>query len=269
MKTVRCPSCGTRGSGSFCSGCGAALTAKPTGAGHCDDCGARLAAGALFCGECGRQVSVRAKKPFAARLPWIASAVALVAFSILIAALVQRGSQARIGDDPITGGTGSPRGATATGDGGSAGMLSAEELANMPPREVADRLFDRTMREHEGGSERAGFFGQMTIDAYRGLSPADLDEDARFHIGLLQLMLGDAAAARAESEALLSDNPRQLYGFLLGGRAAALDGDSEDEAAYLQRLREAIAAGESLDDPVYAPHRGFIESQLSAARGGP
>ena len=166
MKTVHCPSCGTQGSGGFCSQCGAVLTAKPTGAAHCDDCGARLAAGALYCGECGRQVAARAKKPVAARLPWIASAVALVAFSILIAALVQRGSLARTGDDPITGGIGSPGGAAASGSG----MMSAEELANLSPREAADRLFDRAMREHEGGGERAGFFGQMSIDAYQGLS---------------------------------------------------------------------------------------------------
>ena len=177
---------------------------------------------------------------------------------------MQRGSLARTGDDPITGGIGSPGGAAASGSG----MMSAEELANLSPREAADRLFDRAMREHEGGGERAGFFGQMSIDAYQGLSPADLDEDARFHIGLLQLMLGDAAGAKAASEALLSDNPRQLYGLVLGGRAAAIDGDSAGEAAYLQRLREAIAAGEALDDPVYAPHRSFIESQLSAANGG-
>jgi hypothetical protein len=242
------------------------LTGKPGDPELCNACGSRLAAGALYCGECGQQVSTHAKKPLAARLPWIASALALVAFSVLIAVLVQRGSLARIGDDPITGGIGTPGDAGAAG--GSTGMMSAEELANMPPREAADRLFDRAMREHEGGSDRAEFFGQMAIDAYQALPPAELDGDARFHVGLLQLMLGDAAGARAESEALLSDNPRQLYGLLLGGRAAALDGDAAGEAAYLQRLNEAIASGESLDDPVYAPHRTFIESQLSAAGGG-
>jgi hypothetical protein len=243
------------------------LTGKSGDAAQCKGCGAGLAAGALYCGECGQQVAAHPKKPLAARLPWIASAVALVAFSILIAVLVQRGSLARVGDDPITGGIGSAGDPGAAG-GGSAGMISADELANMSPREAADRLFDRAMRDHEAGGERADFFAQMSIDAYQGMPPADLDADARFHIGLLQLMLGDAAAARAESEALLRDNPRQLYGLLLGGRAAAVDGDVDGEASYLERLRNAIAAGESLDDPVYVPHRSFIESQLSGAGGG-
>ncbi len=268
MKTVRCPSCGTKGSGGFCAQCGAALTGKSADAAQCQSCGAGLAGGALYCGECGQQVAARVKKPPASRLPWIASAVALVAFSILIAVLVQRGSLARIGDDPMTGGIGSA-GDPGAAAGGSAGMISAEELANMSPREAADRLFDRAMRDHESGGERAGFFAQMSIDAYQGLAPAELDGDARFHIGLLQLMLGDAAAARAESEALLSDNPRQLYGLVLGSRAAAVDGDAEGEAAYLERLRNAIAAGESLDDPLYAPHRSFIESQLGGPGDGP
>lgn len=266
MKTVRCPSCGTRGAGKFCSECGTALTGEPGGPATCSACGSTLAAGALYCGECGQQVAAREKKSIQARMPWIASAAALVAFSVLIAVLVQRGSLARAGDDPITGGIDTPE-AGAPG-GGSGGMLTADELANMSPREAADRLFDRAMREHEGGGGRGEFFGQMAIDAYQGLSPAELDADARFHVGLLQLMLGDPDGARAESEALLSDNPRQLYGLVLGSRAAAIDGDPEGAAEYLRRLRDAIAAGESLDDPVYAPHRAFIESQLNAPGGG-
>lgn len=266
MKTVRCPSCGTQGGGNFCAECGAALREVPRGPASCDACGAVLAAGALYCGECGQQVAARARKPFSARLPWIASAAALVVFSVLIAVLVQRGSLTRIGDDPITGGIDSPGSAGASG--GSSGMISADELASMPPREAADRLFDRAMREHEGGGDRGEFFGQMAIDAYLGLPPGELDADARFHVGLLQLMLGNPEGARSESEALLSENPRQLYGLLLGSRAAAIGGDAEGAAAYLQRLRDAIAAGESLDDPVYAPHRTFIESQLNAAGGG-
>lgn len=263
MKTVRCPSCGTQGSGKFCAECGTALSRVQEDP-RCGACGATLAAGALYCGECGKQVAARAKKPLSARVPWIASAVAMAAFSIVIAVLVQRGSLARIGDDPITGGIGAPGNA-----GGSAGMISADELASMPPREAADRLFDRAMREHEGGGGRGEFFGQMAIDAYLGLPPAELDGDARFHVGLLQLMLGNAAGARAESEALLSENPRNLYGLVLGSRAAAVDGDTEGAQEYLQRLRDAIARGESLDDAAYAPHRSFIESQLSAAGGGP
>ena len=268
MTTVRCPSCGTRGSGSFCSQCGASLTTSKGGtAANCGACGAELAAGTMFCGECGGPTGARSAKPLSARLPWIVSAAALVIFSGLIAWLVQGGSSARQGDDPITGGIGAPGGAAPTGGTGT--MLTPEQLAAMSPREAADRLFDRAMREHEGGSEQGAFFSQMAIDAYGGLPPAEMDPDAYFHIGLLRLLQGDAAAAREVSDAMLVDNPNQLYGLLIGARAAALEGNSESEAEYLQRTREAIAGGESLDDPVYSGHRPFIESQLADPNGAP
>jgi hypothetical protein len=188
-----------------------------------------------------------------------------VIFSVIIAWLVQGGSSPRQGDDPITGGIGAPGGAAPAGGT----MLTPEELAAMSPREAADRLFDRAMREHEGGSEQGTFFAQMAIDAYGGLPPAEMDPDAYFHIGLLRLLQGEAAEARAVAETMLVDNPNQLYGLLIGARAAALDGDSEGESEYLRRARAAVAGGESLDDPVYSGHRPFIESHLADPSGAP
>jgi tetratricopeptide (TPR) repeat protein len=188
-----------------------------------------------------------------------------VVFSGLIAWLVQGGSRARQGDDPITGGIGAP----ASADPGAAPMLTPEELAAMSPREAADRLFERAMREHQGGSEQSTFFANMAIDAYGALPPAEMDPDAYFHIGLLRLLQGDAAGAQAVAETILADNPRQLYGLLIAARAAALAGDMEGSAEYLQRARDAIAGGESLDDPAYSGHRPFIESQLASPGGAP
>jgi hypothetical protein len=148
-------------------------------------------------------------------------------------------------------------------------MLTPEELAAMSPREAADRLFDRAMREHQGGSEQSSFFANMAIDAYGALPPAEMDPDAYFHIGLLRLLHGDAAAAQAVAETILAEDPRQLYGLLIAARAAAIDGNTEAETEYLRRAREAVDAGESLDDPVYSGHRPFIESQLAGPGGGP
>jgi ribosomal protein L32 len=51
-KTVVCPSCGKPvNTGKFCNNCGASLQAK-----KCPKCGAVLASGVKFCGECGTKV---------------------------------------------------------------------------------------------------------------------------------------------------------------------------------------------------------------------
>ena len=48
-----CPSCGSEGSGKFCSQCGASLPVKKL----CNGCGKELEPNARFCSSCGNKVS--------------------------------------------------------------------------------------------------------------------------------------------------------------------------------------------------------------------
>ena len=146
-------------------------------------------------------------------------------------------------------------------------MPSPAELAAMSPREAADRLFDRAMREKESGGDQAAFFAQMAVNAYSGLPAEQIDSDARFHIGLLHVLSGNAPAAQEEARAILEDNPRQLYGLILELRAAEATGDPDAVTAARDRIREAVAAGETPDLPEYEPHRSFIDQVLSGDDG--
>jgi len=259
-QTRTCPGCGAPATGNFCSSCGVRLGA----AGSCGSCGARLSPGAVFCSECGSQVAAREVKPASARLPWILSAIALAAFSVMIAVLVQRGSTARTGEMTLTGGI-PISGGSATG-GGSAGMPTAEELAAMTPRQAADRLFERAMREHEGGDmERTALFLDMGLQAYAAVPPSDLDADARFHMGLMQLLMADSAAARRSAEEILGPDPDHLLGLILSARIADFMGDSELGEAQRERVRAIVeAAGGIPERPEYTSHRPLIERELEA-----
>lgn len=257
-----CPGCGTPASGNFCSNCGQRI-GEP---GACGACGSRLASGAMFCSECGAQVAPREAKPASARMPWILSALALAAFCVVIAILVQRGSTARTGEMTLTGGipmSGTPAGG-ATDASSSGGMPSVEELASMTPRQAADRLFERAMREHEGGDmERTAFFLDMGLKAYAAVPPSDLDADARFHMGLMQLLMADSVAARRSAEEILGADPDHLLGLILSARIADFTGDSARAAADRARVREIVdAAGGIPDRPEYNSHRPLIEREL-------
>ena len=51
-KVIVCPACGMpAGTGKFCQNCGSSLQAK-----KCPGCGAAVADGMRFCGECGTKV---------------------------------------------------------------------------------------------------------------------------------------------------------------------------------------------------------------------
>lgn len=268
MAGSACPRCGSEALGNFCAQCGAPLRAEAGSPRHCTSCGTQLSPGALYCQECGEAVGAPPGKPRSAALPWILSGTALVAFCVVIAFLVVGGSGPRTGDAPLTGGIVRGEDVGASGGAGSDAMPSAAELAQMPPREAADRLFDRAMREHEGGDfERARFFARMGLQAYGQLPPGEVDADARFHIGLLQLLQGDRAGARETAATILDEEPDHLLGLLLAARTAGLEGDSATARSYRDRLRSAIAAGGIPDRPEYEAHRSLIEREGAPEEG--
>lgn len=263
---MRCRECGAEGSGNYCAQCGAPLEAAEGR--RCRDCGAGLDPDARYCTECGEPVAGGGSKPWTAYLPWALSALALVAFAVAITLFVQTETSPRQAGSPPTGSLPGDDAAAAGGAGGSAagggagaaagGMPSADELADMPPREAADRLFDRAMRVRAGGdTARAQFFARMGRQAYDRLPPGDMDSDARFHAGLLALVQGDTAAARSRAEAILEEEPDHLLGLVLAVRSAP---GAEARSRHAERFLEAAASADLASRPAYEAHRTLIEN---------
>lgn len=196
---------------------------------------------------------------------------------MLIAVLVQRGSITRVGDMTMTGGlpgetggapVGGAAGAGGSGEGGA--MPTMEELAAMGPRGVADRLFERVMREHESENfEQAAFFIDMALQAYDVVPAEDTDADARFHVGLLRLLTGESGLAREKADEILAADPEHLLGLLLAARAADFEGDAAEAEVFRARIRSTVEeAGGIPDVPEYQAHRTLIEGVLEAEDGG-
>ena len=271
---MKCPRCGTEGEGNFCARCGTALAGG--GESFCPECGAGVAADDLFCGECGEPLRERPRKGMAAYLPWILSALALVVFAIGIVLLVQRNNTPRGQGGTITGGVIQPSsdaagagaaGAGAMGGGASGGsMPTAQELANMPPREAADRLYNRAMEMQEQGAPRASFFANMGVQAYQRVPPDQVDADLRFHVGLLQLAGGNPAAARAEADTILGSAPKDLFGLLLAARAARAEGNGQEADSFMSRYRQAFGRADLSSRQDYEAHRELL--QKAAGQGG-
>lgn len=240
---MTCPECGSEESGRYCSECGSRLE-RP------DD---------------------SSTSSLVSRLPWILSGLAVLAFAVGAVLLVQERVRPRTEGAPLTGeipgmeGGGEERGAGEAGAPAGGEMPSAEELGRMGPREAGDRLFDRAMRLDAAGSERAEFFAEMGLRAYGGVPPEELDADARFHAGLLRLVLGQADSAAAQAERILSEEQGNLLGLYLAARAAAEAGDTARARERMRRLRAALEAADLSARPEYEAHRRLLEE---AAAGG-
>src|SRR5207237_399187 len=132
-----------------------------------------------------------------------------------------------------------------------ASRLPPPDISQMSPEERATRLYNRVMMLHtQGKADSAAFFLPMALQAYTML-PA-LDVDARYHIGVLDLTGGNAAAALAQAHtirrALLPHSPDAddafMFWALAAGRIDTGDRRYVHELGDIESLNRRALAGE-------------------------
>ena len=221
---------------------------------NCHACGTTLSPSAKFCHKCGAAVGASAGSGHAADwragVPWVLAGLAVGA---LITVLALRGG----------GGGGAAPTANAPPAAGSAGTT---DISQMSTEEMAQRLFDRTMRlSEEGKKDSVAFFGPMALQTY-GQLPA-LDNHSRYDVGMLQLALDNPQGALAQADTLIAAVPNHLYALVLRARAYEALGDQARVrtafAAYLQHEAAERAGGR----PEYAPHASTLDAFKQEALG--
>lgn len=128
----------------------------------------------------------------------------------------------------------------------------------MTPRERFDRLFNRIMQAAErGDSTEVRRFTPMAIGAYQQLDNRDVD--ARYHAAVLHMGVGDLPPAYALADTILREAPHHLFGFLIRGTAAGIQGDrvalTRAERDFLASYRSEMAANRV----EYLEHKPIIE----------
>jgi hypothetical protein len=151
------------------------------------------------------------------------------------------------------------------GAGVPLGAMQAPDISSMTPEERADRLFNRVMRlSSEGKTDSAAFFGPMALGAIEALQP--LDAHRRYDMGVVSLVMGDAAIAAAQSDTILRQRPTHLLGLALAARAA----DARNNAAAAQEFRRRLLTAEAAERkqglPEYTDHGADITTAVEVAR---
>src|SRR6266498_3031230 len=205
----------------------------------CHACGAPLSSTARFCHKCGAAIATAGGTAtgWRAGLPW---ALAGVALGALVAVVAMRSSAApQRSDQPVA-------------PFASSGGGRPPDISQMSPDERANRLFNRVMMLAEAGkTDSVQFFLPMALGAYAQLP--QLDADARYHVGLLQLLGGDLQGALAQADTIQRAEPTHLFIYVLRARAYEQQRNAaqarhafadylRNEAAELARKRPEYAA---------------------------
>jgi len=111
---------------------------------------------------------------------------------------------------------------------GASGPGRAPDISSLSPRERFDRLFNRIMQAAEqGDSVQVAQFTPMALGAYDQLDTRDVD--ARYHAAVIHLQSGDLGAAAALADTILTESPGHLFGYVIRGTAARIQGNRAAE----------------------------------------
>ena len=243
-KAVACPKCGAENVGKFCGQCGAKTRLT------CSSCGTEAAAGARFCQHCGKSLlgAARAKD----RVPWAVGGVGVVLAIVGAFMILDRQDSAAPSATPAT--------ATA----------SVTSLSNITPAQAAEQLFNHVMAATErGDAAESRRFAPMALEAYGQLGA--LDNDAHYHVGLIQVTVGDSESAQEELDAIHRSVPDHLLGIMLEHAIAEAKGDDAGVAAANARFVSAYDTEMLFDRDEYRGHRTGIDGfrvRASAAVAG-
>jgi hypothetical protein len=88
----------------------------------------------------------------------------------------------------------------------------------------------------------------------------------RYDMGLVALVTGNVAVAKAQADTILAERATHLLGLSLAARVADARGDAAAAAAYRRRLAGAEAAERKAALPEYTDHDADIREAIDLAR---
>jgi hypothetical protein len=144
----------------------------------------------------------------------------------------------------------------------------APDISAMTPQERFDRLFNRIMQAGERrDSVEVRRFTPMALGAYQQLD--DRDIDARYHAAVLHIGVGDFAPAYALADSILAESPHHLFGSIIRGTAAELQGDSAARTRAEREFLRDYPAETAAKRVEYLEHKPVIdEFKKEAERAG-
>lgn len=134
----------------------------------------------------------------------------------------------------------------------------------MSPRERFNRLYQRVITAAQTGDQTTvERFTPMAVQAYAMLD--QVDADARYHLAMLYLHVGNLAGAQALADTLQNKEPDHLFGYVIGAAVARWNKDDQARTALLRRFVVRYDAETKKGLPEYGEHQSMLAELKKAA----
>jgi hypothetical protein len=141
------------------------------------------------------------------------------------------------------------------------------DISNLSPAQRFDRLYQRIITAAQSGDQATVTqFMPMAVQAFGMLDTVTVD--ARYHLAMLELHVGDVNAAQAQADSIRKREPDHLFSYVITAAVARWKKDDRArEAAYREFMKryDAEWARQRLE---YVEHKSMLDEVRQAAAGG-
>lgn len=213
------------------------------GAGSCPACRRAVPAGSRFCPACGAPQSGRRSLA-----PWLAGAA--IGLTLVALLLYTR--------KPV------PSASPEASSRAAAPAEAPPDLSAMSPAERFDRLYQRIITAAQSGDQATVTrFTPMALQAFEMLDTVTVD--ARYHLAMLQLHVGNMTGAAAQADTIRRTDPDHLFSYVIKAAVARWQQDAAARASayreFLKRFDAEIGKGR----PEYQEHRAMLDEVKKTA----
>jgi hypothetical protein len=137
----------------------------------------------------------------------------------------------------------------------------------MSPAQRFDRLYTRIITAAQSGDQATVTqFTPMAIAAFGMLDTVTVD--ARYHLAMLQLHVGDLAGAQAQADTIERSTPDHLFGYVVGAAVARWNKDDRARDGSWREFLKRYDAEIASRRPEYLEHQAMLEEVKRAATAG-
>jgi hypothetical protein len=141
------------------------------------------------------------------------------------------------------------------------------DISDLTPAQRFDRLYQRIIAAAQSGDQATVTrFMPMAVQAFSLLDTVTVD--ARYHLAMLELHVGDMSAAQAQADTIRKREPDHLFSYVITAAVARWKKDDQVRAAAYREFLKRYDAEWARQRPEYLEHKSMLDEVRQAASGG-